>query len=277
MRYILLTMITALIMPFAASAQNDQADIKVISYNIRYSDAQDGTNSWMYRYAGSAEMIKDQQADVFGLQEATYDQIYFFEQNFSYYKRIGGGREDGKKKGEHTAIFWNKKTVSQLDGGMFWLSETPAKVSKGWDADCLRTATWALFKHKKTGRKFYCVNTHLDHVGKEARKMGLKLILDKIAEINKAGYPVVLMGDFNMNPADYTLREVEAAMCNARKTADKTDNVGTYNNWGKSSEVIDHIYFTGFSACPEFQTITKKYADRKFISDHYPVMAIFRF
>ena len=107
--------------------------------------------------------------------------------------------------------------------------------------------------------------------------MGLKLILDKIAEINKAGYPVVLMGDFNMNPADYTLREVEAAMCNARKTADKTDNVGTYNNWGKSSEVIDHIYFTGFSACPEFQTITKKYADRKFISDHYPVMAIFRF
>jgi endonuclease/exonuclease/phosphatase family metal-dependent hydrolase len=37
--------------------------------------------------------------------------------------------------------------------------------------------------------------------------------------------------------------------------------------------VIDYIYISGFSACPEYQTVTKKYLDRTFISDHYPITA----
>lgn len=269
--------IAALLSLILSNILLDAQDIKVMSYNIRQADAKDGTNSWIYRYAATGEMIKDQKPDVLGLQEATYEQIYFVEENFSEFKRIGGGREDGKKKGEHTAIFWNKKTVSQLDGGMFWLSETPETVSMGWDAECLRTATWALFRHKGTGNRFYCVNTHLDHVGKEARKNGLKLILDKIAEINKDGLPVILMGDFNMKPADYGLREVETAMVNARKNASKTDNTGTFNNWGKNSDILDYIYYTGFSSCPEYQTVTKKYAERKFVSDHYPIVTLLSF
>ena len=273
MKKILTATLALILLHFTLNAQ----DIKVISYNIRYEEAKDGTNSWVYRFAASGEMIQEHMPDIFGLQEATYNQVHFFEQNFECYKYIGGGREDGKKKGEYTALYWNKKTISQLDGGMFWLSETPETASMGWDAQCLRTATWGLFKHKKTGKKFYCVNTHLDHVGKEARQNGLKLIMERIAEMNKAGLPVVLMGDFNMKPGDYSLSDVEEAMNNARKTAEKTDSHATFNNWGKSSDILDYIFYTGFSACPEFQTITKKYADRKFISDHYPVMVLLGF
>ena len=81
------------------------------------------------------------------------------------------------------------------------------------------------------------------------------------------------MGDFNVKPYDAALKEVEANMSNARKTAAKTDNTGTYNNWGKASSVIDYIYFSGFGSCPEFRTVTDRYADRKFVSDHYPVTA----
>ena len=273
MKRTLTILIVAILVQFVMNAQ----DLKVMSYNIRQSGAKDGTNSWMYRFAATGEMIKDQMPDVFGVQEATYDQMYFIEQNFKEYKYVGGGREDGKKKGEYTAIFWNKKMVSLLADGMFWLSETPEAVSKGWDGECIRTATWALFKDKKTGKKFYCVNTHLDHVGKEARKNGLKLIMDRIAEMNKAGLPVVLMGDFNMKPGDYNLVDLETAMCNARKSADKTDNHATFNNWGKSSDILDYIYYTGFSACPEFQTVTKKYDNRKFVSDHYPIVTLLSF
>ena len=273
MKKVLIIIVLFVLAPLALCAQ----DIKVMSYNIRMSDAKDGTNSWMYRYAATGEMIKDQQPDVFGVQEATYDQMYFLEQNFKDYKSYGGGREDGKKKGEYTAIFWNKKAVSMLDGGMFWLSETPQEASKGWDAECLRTATWALFKDKETGNRFYVVNTHLDHVGKEARRKGLDLIMEKMAQTNKSGLPVVLMGDFNVKPYDAVLKDVEANMSNARKAAAKTDSVGTYNNWGKSSDIIDYIYYTGFSSCSEYQTVTKKYADRKFVSDHYPITAVLVF
>ena len=261
------------LLPLFSGAQ----DIKVMSYNIRTSEANDGTNSWMYRYAATGEMIKDQHPDVFGVQEATYEQIYFIEENFKDYKYYGGGREDGKKKGEYTAIFWNRKAVSMLDGGMFWLSGTPQEPSMGWDAGCKRTATWALMKDKGTGNRFFFVNTHLDHVGAEARKNGLKLILDRIGEMNTDGLPVVLAGDFNAAPDSPVLKELDKVMTSARKDAIKTDNSGTYHNWGKASDMIDHIYFSGFSLCSEFQTVTKKYSDRKFISDHYPVTAVLIF
>jgi endonuclease/exonuclease/phosphatase family metal-dependent hydrolase len=64
-------------------------------------------------------------------------------------------------------------------------------------------------------------------------------------------------------------------MKSTRKIAAKTDNHHTYNGWGKASKdsVIDYIYISGFSACPEYQTVTKKYSGRTFISDHYPVTA----
>ena len=85
MKRIVTILIAAMLLPLAMNAQ----DLKVISYNIRNSESKDGTNSWAYRYAASAEMIKDQQADVIGLQEATKDQKYFIEQNFKDYKCAG--------------------------------------------------------------------------------------------------------------------------------------------------------------------------------------------
>ena len=246
--------------------------LKVMSYNIRLGSADDKTNSWALRYTATEEMLKDQAPDVFGVQEALVYQVAFIE-DICGYESVGVGRENGKKEGEHMSIFWNKKTVKMLKWGTFWLSETPEKPSKGWDAECFRTATWALMKDKKTGKKFYFVNTHLDHKGTEAQKNGLKLIVDRIAEINPDGLPMVLTGDFNIEPKNPALKDLDARMQSARKIAVKTDDHATYNGWGKSSTMIDYIYVSGFSSCPEYQTVTKRYEDRKFISDHYPIFA----
>lgn len=270
---VLLTLLMSVSYISAAKNDNNSKGIKVMSYNIRYGEANDGTNSWAWRYPATAEMITDQQPDVFGVQEALSYQIRFIEENFRDYTYVGVGRDNGKKEGEYAAIFWNKKTVSMLKWGTFWLSETPDKPSMGWDAACSRTATWALMKDKKTGRKFYFVNTHLDHVGAEAQKNGLQLIIDKLAELNKDSYPVVLTGDFNVTPENPALQILEGKMKCARNVASKTDNKGTYNNWGKASKLIDYIYFSGFSECPEFETVTKKYAKRSFVSDHFPITA----
>ena len=273
-----LTLIIAavlMVLPFKSSAQKQTRDydLKVMSYNIRMGTAKDGTNSWEYRYPATALMLKDQMPDVFGVQEAFNFQIKFIEENFTDYDSFGVGRDNGKSEGEFMSIFWNKKTVKMIKGGTFWLSETPEKPSMGWDAACKRTATWALMKDKKTGKKFYFVNTHLDHKGTEAQKNGLKLIVDRIAEINPDGLPMVLTGDFNIEPKNPALKDLDARMQSARKIAEKTDDHATYNGWGKSSTMIDYIYVSGFSSCPEYQTVTKRYADRKFISDHYPICA----
>ena len=263
----------AFLLPQFASAQN--AELKVMSYNIRMGSANDGTNSWVYRCGGTIEMLEDQMPDVFGVQEALKDQLDFIKEFADNYKWVGVGRDDGKKAGEYMAIFWNKKTMKLIDWGTFWLSETPNEPSMGWDAACMRTATWALMKDKRTGKRFYFVNTHLDHVGVEARKNGLKLIVDSIAEINPEGYPMVLTGDFNIKPTAAELKDLDSRMKSARKFASKTDSHATFNNWGKAKadEIIDYIYYSGFSSCLEYQTVTKKYYDRKFISDHYPIAA----
>lgn len=258
-----------------ASAKNDKpAEITVMSYNIRMGVAKDGTNSWEYRYPASAMMISDQKPDIFGIQEAYDFQVKYMDEYCDGYKCVGVGREDGKSKGEHMSIFYNTKKVSLLKWGTYWLSETPEKPSMGWDAACMRTATWALMKDKKSGRKFYFVNTHLDHVGPIAKKKGLKLIVDSIKEMNPKGYPMILTGDFNTEPHEQViLGELDTLMNSARKTAVTTDNGDTFNGWGKGKGVIDHIYWSGFSTCTSFEVIRKPYMDRKFISDHYPVKA----
>lgn len=245
MKRILTTLIAATLMALSMNAQ----DLKVISYNIRNSEAKDGTNSWVYRYAASAEMIQDQKADVLGLQEALADQVRFVEQNFRDYKWTG----------DFATILWNKKTVTLQKSGSF-------------DA-----ATWALFKHKGTGKKFYVVNVDLDKTPAAEQKAVIAQILEKTEAMNKDSLPIVMTGGFFMKPGDAALADLESKMINARKSAIKTDNTGTYTNWGKTSEIRDHIYYLSFSACDEYQTVTKRYADRKFVSDHYPLMVLFTF
>ena len=272
-RLTLLIMAVAFMLPQTIMAgKPENTELKVMSYNIRLGSANDGTNSWAMRYTATGEMLEDQKPDVFGVQEALDYQVRYIEEMCGY-EYVGVGRENGKSEGEHMAIFWNKKTVSMLKWGTFWLSETPEKPSMGWDAACKRTATWALMKDKRTGKKFYFINTHLDHKGAEAQKNGLKLIVDRLSEINPDGYPMVLTGDFNITPDNKALTELDEKMQSARKIAEKTDSLDTYNGWGRGSGVIDYIYVSGFRSCPEFQTVVKRYNDRKFVSDHYPVVA----
>ena len=281
MKRILLFVLAVLVaFPQFATAQKKESEgLKVMSYNIRYGSADDGTNSWKYRWPATVEMLNDVKPDVFGVQEALDFQVEFISEMVRDYKGYGVGREDGKHDGEHMAIFWNKKTIKMIKSGTFWLSETPEKPSMGWDAACYRTATWALMKDKKTGKKFYFVNTHLDHVGREAQKNGLKLIVDRIASINPEGYPMVLTGDFNVRPSNDCLVDLDKIMTSTRKIAKKTDNKGTFNGWrtDRPGPVIDYIYMSGFSSVPVYETIVKKYADKPFISDHYPIMSVLEF
>ena len=241
-----IAMLIAFQQPMDSKKVSGPETLKVVSFNIRNGEASDGTNSWIYRYPATALMIEDQKPDIMGLQEAYSYQVSFITENLLNYEAVGVGREDGRKEGEHMSILYNKKTVSLKKWGTFWLSDTPDEPSQGWDGACKRTATWALMKDKRSGNSFLYVNTHLDHVGKEAQKNGLALILSKIGEINKDNLPVILTGDFNVRPDDPVLTELDKTMKSARATAAKTDSHDPFNGWGKGNGVIDYIYYSGF-------------------------------
>jgi endonuclease/exonuclease/phosphatase family metal-dependent hydrolase len=88
--------------------------------------------------------------------------------------------------------------------GGYWLSERPhVPGSKSWGSACVRLATWARLVERATGLEFRFVNTHLDHVGQQARENQARLIAED-ASAYPADYPQVLTGDMNCdarNPA----------------------------------------------------------------------------
>ena len=153
------------------------------------------------------------------------------------------------------------------------------KVSKGWDGACNRTATWGIFEHIATGKKFCYINTHLDHKGTEAQKEGMKLIVKKFKEYNPDGYPQFLTGDLNVKSDNVALDVLKGYMVNTRSAApkDKTDNNRTHNGFSTSGgSIIDHIYCTKDMQVVEYHTITENYGTAEYVSDHYPVYAIIK-
>jgi len=187
----------------------------LITYNIRMNTSGDGVNAWPLRKDKVAGLLKFHQADIFNVQEALPVQMDDLVNSFPDFDHVGVGRDDGKRAGEHMAIFFNKTRFEKLNDGMFWLSENPSKPGFGWDAQCNRTVTWIKLKDKITKKSFYVFDTHFDHIGNIAREKSAKLILKSIKEINAENLPLILTGDFNLTkdalPIQLILKELNDA------------------------------------------------------------------
>ncbi len=261
----------------------DEDEIKVMSFNIRTDSSSDGTNGWSYRKSACVEMIKDQKPTIIGFQEAkfTLQWSYMKEQLKDDYVGFGVSRTTGKESGsgECMGIMYDKNVVEKLDGGTFWLSETPNEPSKGWDSAYTRSSTWGLFKHKPTGKTFFYINTHLDNEGNTARIEGMKLIAKRF-EPYKDECPIFLTGDMNVDLSDKAMQAIRDFMWNTRLYApiELTDFKGTYNGFSTktSNKIIDHIYCSKGMEVVEYHTITEKYGSAKFVSDHYPIYSIIK-
>ena len=132
--------------PLSAAPDNT---LSIMSFNIRYGSARDGSNHWKLRKDMVFSVLEDQQPDVVGLQEALGFQINQITETVSGYTSIGVGRDDGKTQGEYSALLYRSDRFDVQDSDTFWLSETPNVVaSMSWNTACTRICTWALFKDK---------------------------------------------------------------------------------------------------------------------------------
>ncbi|MBX2914318.1 MAG: endonuclease/exonuclease/phosphatase family protein [Cyclobacteriaceae bacterium] len=187
--------------------------VSVMSYNIRLDTESDGVNQWKNRPNKVINLIKKYNPDLVGVQEALHNQMLDLQKGLPEYSHIGVGRDDGKEKGEYSAIFYKKEKFEVLIQNTFWLSETPdVPGSKSWDAAITRVVSFALLKDKSTGKEFLYANTHFDHIGKEARKKSAEMIKTFIAGFMSGAafpnptetkkIPVIVSGDFNSEPTD---------------------------------------------------------------------------
>lgn len=262
----------------------EYTDISVISFNIRVDNAADGTNVWRNRRDAVVTMIERERPMLLGLQEAQPHQITYLSEHCPDYAWYGLGRDTGKvppatdsyAAEETMAIFWRTAELELLDKGTFWLSETPDRVSKGWDASYRRTCTWAGFRHKKSGQTCYFFNTHLDNDGKVAREESIKLLVSRMKTINSKRRVSFLTADFNSNVTDACFAPLHVYMRDARANAAVSDDYPSWNGYGASTGRLDHVFFSGDNCTArEFRTLRDDYGV-PYISDHYPVAACFR-
>ncbi len=259
-----------------------QNELKVMSFNVRVESSEsDPANNWSNRKASCIELIKDHKPCIIGFQEAKYTSqwSFFKEQLKDEYDGYGVNRDNGKESGsgEVMGILYNRSKIEKLDGGTFWLSDTPNQVSYGWDAECRRTATWGVFKHKPTGVSFLYINTHLDHKGTQARIKGLEQIARFCGSYS--ALPII-SGDMNIESTNEAFTALTSAMMkNTRDAAPKgqTDNNPTYNAYTINGQsVIDHIYCYKTYEVVEYHTVNERYGTAPYVSDHYPIYAIIK-
>jgi endonuclease/exonuclease/phosphatase family metal-dependent hydrolase len=251
-------------------------NLKLMSYNIRLDVASDGQNAWPVRKDFFASQIQFYEPDIMGVQEAMPNQVLDLEQMLPHYNQVGIGRE-GEGKGESSNIFYKKEKLKVITTNTFWLSETPDAISKGWDAACHRVCTFALFQDITSKRKFWIFNTHLDHIGEQARANGIKLILSKIEQYNTDQYPIVFMGDFNLEPNDKSIVALKMQMNDASEISLQKPfgPNGTFNNFEFDKPVTRRIDYIFISKNAKLEV--KKYAvltdskNLRYPSDHLPV------
>ncbi|WP_299758072.1 endonuclease/exonuclease/phosphatase family protein [uncultured Pontibacter sp.] len=252
--------------------------MRVATFNIRYDNVNDTVNAWSKRLPAITGLVQFHDFDMFGTQEVMHHQLQGMAKELAGYSYIGVGRDDGKEKGEYAAVFYKNEKYKLLKQGHFWLSETPDKPGKGWDADYPRVCSWGQFRELGTGYTFYLFNVHFDHRGEQARKESVKLVQQKIIEIaGKA--PVILTGDFNFSQHDEKYKAMSAGsdLKAAYQLAKfRYEPRGTFNAFEASrqtDERIDHIWLTPDFSVSKYGILTDTYANGLFPSDHFPVMA----
>ena len=260
-------------------------ELSVMSFNIAVDNRQED-KGWDWRRDAVVRMLNKERPLVIGLQEAQAHEITYLVKHGPSYARYGLGRDTGKAPKlqddydaeETMLIMWNASALEATEKGTFWLSETPDRPGKGWDADYNRNVNWVRFRHKASGLAFYYFNTHLDNKGTVARAESMKLIAERIKSLNKENLPVFLSADFNTRSNNAIFAPIRDWMLSARNEAPESEDLkNTFNGYNAPKSQIDHIFFCGDKVSAlTFRVLDGDYG-ATWISDHYPIVATFHY
>lgn len=272
MRKTLFLLLMGLCLATATFAQKNQP-INIITYNIRLNVASDGINAWPNRKDNVKALVRFYDADILCVQEALPEQFDDLLAN-SNFDVVGVGRDDGKRKGEFSAVYFNKDRFVKKDGGTFWLSTTPDVPSKGWDAALNRICSWVKLYDKSNKREFLVFNTHYDHVGVQARIESAKLIKKKIQEIAPT-LPVVFTGDLNVTPETEAIATIKSFLIDTKDISIEPPYgpTGTFNAFKWDSPLkdkIDYVFVNKAFKVQKFAVLSDS-KDQRYYSDHLPI------
>lgn len=281
----------SLLLLFSCTGETDNPDqplsVRVMSYNIRYDNPDDGPNRWELRRERLANLVRLQRPDFAGMQEPLHHQLEWLDGELSGMEWIGVGRSDGAESGEYSPIFYNSARFELVAGSdsTIWLSPAPGGTgSRGWDAALPRILTFGIFRERESGQQIMVFNTHFDHRGDTARAESARLIAETVRKLaGSEGLPAVITGDFNATPDSEPYAIMTDGELRDAYSASELPHVGplfTYEGFevGGSEDPrrIDYI-FVNEAVNIRSHAILSTFRDRRYPSDHLPVVVEFTY
>ncbi len=271
------------------AADTRNGEVRVLSYNIRMGTAKDGENHWDCRKAALIATIKTLDPDLLGTQETLGFQRDYLAANLPQYDHLGVGREDGRERGEMMALYYKKDRFEKLDGGHFWLSETPNVAgSKSWDSSLPRMVTWVKLSDRCNPGTPPIVffNTHFDHLGVQARLQSARLLRRQVLTLGQGGL-VIVTGDFNSGEGSEPYQALfgpvdahDSPLIDTFRVAcpNRTAQEGTFSGFKADATGGARIDWIGVSR--NWQVlhagIDRTATDGRTPSDHFAVFAVLR-
>lgn len=255
----------------ACLAMSVQTQLVFMSYNLRYATAADGANAWPLRSGLVYDVINRRSPDVLGVQEALASQVDELLAHLKGYSFVGVGRDDGRRAGEFSAVFYKRDKFSVVDSGTYWMSDTPEiPGSKSWGNNVVRICTWVKLR-SRDGFEFTVSNVHLDHEPAPSRLKSVELVCSRFGD-------GVLMGDFNAGESSPEVAHVKGKgwVDTFRVLHSGETEVGTFNGFAPTStkgDKIDYVFVSPGWRVVE-SGIDRTVFDGRCPSDHFPVWAV---
>lgn len=274
----------------ATEIKADDADLNVMSFNVRFSKAgsneKAAENNWSDpqhpRRERAIRIVRETNPDVLGVQEAREGQIEDFEHALPDYDFYGVGRDDGKTGGEFSGIFYRKSRFKRDDAGSFWLSATPEEPGTTFSYNKLpRIASWVRLTDGKTNREIVVLNMHWDHQDEQAREKSAALVRQRLAATAQ-GRPIIVLGDLNSHEDTKAFATLIGTDSEGGKLGDsyrethpeRSPNEASFDDWKgtlKGSRIDFILHSAEFK--PTAADIVRTNYEGLWASDHYPVTA----
>lgn len=245
--------------------------MKLVTFNIRCDFNQDKENCFCFRAPYIMKKIEKEKPDLICFQEVLPHVAGWLKKELTDYYVIGCGRSEDLRD-EQVAVAYRKDKLNLIQMETYWLSPTPYVPASRYEqqSSCPRVCTESVFELLDEKKVFRITNIHLDHIGKNPRKLGLIQVMEKMEHPHSfCDIPVILAGDFNGEPDSEEL----AVMKNYPKYVNYTENIGiTYHGFTPEDEPesIDYIFGKNIRNCSK----AEKWEDREgevWLSDHYPI------
>ncbi len=281
-----------IILSFAAIIQLacSFSTVRIGTYNLWRSDLGKGEYSWQSRKNILAESILANEFDIFAVQEVDttmYRELPGIIESkggkytwltFSPYAPDGSGAVKAQ------GIVFRTDRFEVLSFNHFWCSETPDKISTGWDEQKFkRGACCAILKDKESGERLFVMASHFP-LGKTARLNFAPIVIEKEKQYNPEGLPSFFIGDLNTReerPESERLRSWWTDTYMILPSSLKSGSAGTFNGHDitrdmESAPRIDYVYYRGNEITALKYVCNDTIYGNIYPSDHCPVYADFR-